>query len=134
MAPGDYSRIDAAFSGSLRYRTSLEWPAAPGERIFLDLGEVFYSAELFVNGVSCGRRAWAPYRFEITPAVQSLRQELEVRVTNTPANEWARPDVRARDRERWGNVYLEKVHRILDDHCHAGLAGPVVLYTLPGTP
>lgn len=130
VEPGDYSRIDPAFSGSLRYRAVFDWPATQGERLFLDLGDVFYSAEVVVNGRSCGRRAWRPYRFEITQAVHAARQSVEVRVTNTPANQWARPDVKARDKEQWGNMYLDRIHRFLDDRCHAGLAGPVRLYAL----
>lgn len=40
-------------------------------RYLLDLGEVFYTAEVYINGKAVGKRVWKPFRFDITDYVQS---------------------------------------------------------------
>ena len=55
---GDYAAGNPDFSGSLIYQARLTVPEVrSGCRILLDLGAVFYSAEVWLNGRSVGRRA-----------------------------------------------------------------------------
>lgn len=122
---GDYARPD--FSGSLRYAIDLALQSVGDERVVIDLGEVFETAELLVNGRSVGRRAWSPYWFDVTPAVRSGMNRLEVRVTNTLAPQWLRDDVKRRDVARWSNMYLKTAHAFLPESRRAGLLGPVTL-------
>jgi len=128
---GDFALVDRAFSGSLIYENSFELPEVPPDaRIVVDLGKVFYSAEVSCNGISAGRRAWLPFWFDVTKCIKRGRNELRIRVTNTLANQWARPDIRARDLAQWKNMYLEKITPFLDESLHSGLVGPVVIRTL----
>ena len=55
-----------AFSGTFRYETGFTWSRAPGKRVVIDLGEVFETAEVFLNGQSAGVRISPPYRFDIS--------------------------------------------------------------------
>ena len=117
------------FSGSIFYDIRLAIPEIPaGGRVLLDLGIVYYSAEVWINGVSVGRRAWSPYWFDLTHHVRSGQTiNLRVRATNTLANQWLRPDVHARDMSERRNMYLEKTAPFMAESLHAGLAGPITL-------
>lgn len=74
-------------TGTLRYEKTFEWEKTPGSKVFLNLGEVFETAEVFVNKESAGVRICPPYRVEITKQLISGRNELAVEVTNTLGNE-----------------------------------------------
>ncbi|MBP8302838.1 MAG: DNA-binding protein [Phycisphaerae bacterium] len=96
----DWSRQDDLgirhYSGTAVYTKTFAWnPEAEGSesetvngqcRAWLDLGEVADIAEVAVNGRDCGVAWTPPYRVEITGAVRSGSNDLEVRVTNTWAN------------------------------------------------
>ena len=71
-----------AFSGTFRYQVEFEWeggthPAA------LELGEVFETAEVWLNGQPAGVCICAPYRFEIEQALRPGKNTLVIEVTNT---------------------------------------------------
>jgi hypothetical protein len=122
---GDYSRINPHFSGTLLFETSFDYKPAARERVLLDLGQVFYCAAVSVNGHDCGRRAWSPFLFDITKALREGENRLRVDVSNTLANQWAKPDVREHDFRFCRNMYLEKSAPFIVQSCHAGLYGPV---------
>ncbi|MBI4024094.1 MAG: hypothetical protein HY360_03880 [Verrucomicrobia bacterium] len=124
---GDYCAEYPGFSGSLVYQASFKFEAQPQSRVLLDLGTVFYAAEVFLNGVGCGRRAWVPFLFDLTPALRSGHNLLQVRITNTLANQWAAPQNRTRDFRLWRNVYLERATSFVNESLHGGLGGPVRL-------
>lgn len=64
-------------------RFSLEKTAT---KYVLDLGEVYYTAEVYINGKSVGKRIWKPFRFDITDYVQSGENVLEIRVKTSDYN------------------------------------------------
>jgi hypothetical protein len=53
----------------------------PGRRYLVDLGKVFFTADVSVNGQSAGSRLFAPYRLDVTDRVQAGENEIEVTVT-----------------------------------------------------
>ncbi|MHB9071223.1 MAG: glycosylhydrolase-like jelly roll fold domain-containing protein [Sedimentisphaerales bacterium] len=122
---GDYSSQNASFSGTLQYTTTFDWEVEKYNKVFLDIGKVYYSAEVIVNNVSCGRRAWEPFVFDITDAIHRGINHINVHVTNTLANQWADPLVRSADFEKYRNSYLEATRTYIDESCHSGLCGPV---------
>jgi hypothetical protein len=70
------------YSGTAVYRKKFTPPDAKGRKIFIDLGNVRELAEVKVNGQSCGI-VWAPpFRTEITGALRSGENDLEVEVVN----------------------------------------------------
>ena len=74
------------YSGTVNYSKTFKWKGGTNKRVWLDLGTVNNIAEVFVNGQSCGVAWTAPYRVEITNAIQQGENQLEVPVTNTWAN------------------------------------------------
>jgi hypothetical protein len=125
---GDYCDINPDFSGTLSYRTNFDYQVSgQSTPILLDLGVLFYAAQVKVNGVDCGRRGWQPFMFDITSALRDGENQLEVCVTNTLANQWARPEIRERDLNEYPNPYLKRTLPFINESVHAGLCGPVKL-------
>jgi hypothetical protein len=84
----DFSQADAlpTFSGTFRYETSFEW-TEEAQRILLDLGAVFETVEVTVNGKSAGTRICPPYQFDIGDFVHEGKNILTIEVTNTLVKE-----------------------------------------------
>jgi len=78
------SRSDALpiFSGTFRYETEFDWLHGD-ETVVLDLGEVYETVEVWVNGQAAGVRICPPYRLNISALVRSGKNTLVVEVTNT---------------------------------------------------
>jgi hypothetical protein len=82
---GDWQSVGLAeYSGGVRYRTRVE-PAGPFSKAVIDLGAVRGTAEVVVNGRSLGIRVCAPYAFEVTSALRTGVNEIEVLVFGTLA-------------------------------------------------
>ena len=77
-----------SFSGTIRYETVFEWQAgSSGDRIFLDLGEVYETAAVNLNGQDVGVCITPPYRLEITSFLNDGINNLQIDVTNTLAKQ-----------------------------------------------
>jgi hypothetical protein len=71
------------FSGTAVYEKEFNIPEqAKGSRLFLDLGKVKNLAEVILNGQNLGITWKPPYRVEVTKAIHSGNNKLELRVTN----------------------------------------------------
>ncbi len=74
------------FAGLGLYHLEFDLPSLPTEqRVILDLGQVFETARIGVNGNWLEPLAWAPYQVEITPYLRIGRNSVEVEVANTLA-------------------------------------------------
>jgi hypothetical protein len=77
------------FSGTATYSKTITAPAdasKSGGRVFLDLGRVADIAEVSVNGKPVGT-VWAPpYRVDVTEALKTGENRIEVKVTNEWTN------------------------------------------------
>jgi hypothetical protein len=75
------------FSGTVRYESALTphaaWAAAG--RAELDLGDVYETAEVWINGIHAGVCICPPYRFNITAMLREGPNLITVEVTNTLA-------------------------------------------------
>lgn len=70
-----------SFSGTFSYELSFEWPhKGPAE---LDLGAVYETAEIWVNGEHAGVRIAPPYSFAIGGLLRPGANRLRVEVTTT---------------------------------------------------
>jgi len=110
------------FSGWMSYRTTFVWDSA-SMVASLDLGDVCYGAEVWLDGAKVATMPFRPYRATIrglTPGEHAL----DVRVLNTLANEVC--GTREREIERFGP---EPSHKVLPDRSkvRSGLFGPVRL-------
>jgi hypothetical protein len=77
------------FSGTATYTKTIQAPATwfhPGQRIWLDLGNVHDIAEVRINGRLVGV-SWAPpYQLEVTTDLHSGINKIEIAVTNEWTN------------------------------------------------
>jgi hypothetical protein len=75
------------FSGTATYRKEIQIAAPrPGQRYILDLGTVHEMAAIKVNGRAMGVLWYPPFRMDVTAALKTGANMLEIRVTNTWAN------------------------------------------------
>ena len=77
------------FSGTATYSKTVQAPAAwfkTGARLWLDLGDVKNLAEVSVNGKPLGIIWKAPFRVDVTGALKTGSNQLEVKITNLWVN------------------------------------------------
>jgi hypothetical protein len=77
----------ASFSGRLNYRKQITVTDVPAKCV-LDLGTVYYAAEVTVNGKKAGMRLWAPYQFDVSGLLKPGVNTIEVRVANLINNSY----------------------------------------------
>ena len=123
------------FSGEVAYRVSFRGDAVEMcSAVEIDLGEVCYAAEVWLNGERIGSRAWAPFSLRVAGEKIVRQNQLEVRVTNTLANLMQSPDVRrdwaARQDPAYRNVYDKRATDFEKESLPSGLIGPVRLVPL----
>lgn len=92
--PGDWQTIfGSEFSGDALYSHTLEGIGnLAGKRCRIELGEVFYTCELFIDGVSLGVRCMAPFACDLPGDLLRNGSEISVRVSNTGANQYISTD------------------------------------------
>jgi hypothetical protein len=128
-ALGDWCKVNGDdFSGSCMYKTTFKKPQTDGD-IVIDLGKVKVSCELFVNGKSMGVNVMSPYTFKVANSDMKEENVLEVRVSNTVANE----RVHTTTFDKWANwqrsPYEAKIAKFDKSSLPSGLFGPVkILY------
>ncbi|WP_379147977.1 glycosylhydrolase-like jelly roll fold domain-containing protein [Paenibacillus sp. sgz500992] len=76
--PGDLP----SFSGTFRYETEFEWNASCNSAL-LELGEVYETAEVWINGEHVGINLCPPYRMEIACSIRQGTNSLVIEITNT---------------------------------------------------
>ena len=108
------------FTGYVDYETNINVKSTDAG-ISLDLGQVKYMAEAFVNGKSVGSRLWPPYVFDLTKELKPGDNTIKIRVGNLMVGDiWIKEDlgkIRA-----WGGSENPDF-----DKYDAGLFGPVKL-------
>lgn len=118
--------VGESFSGSCVYKTEFNLDEIK-ENVSLDLGIVKYTCELFVNGKSCGVKVMSPYIFDISSCVSKGKNTLEIRVSNTAANEF----YYTKEFEKFESWQLTPYHETAKgfhkDSLESGLFGPVKL-------
>lgn len=87
---GDWLKNPATrgFAGTLSYRITVSVNKDERLTYWLDLGAVGDFAVIRLNGQPLSPRFWAPYRWNVTKAVQDGRNDLIVEVTNSLANRY----------------------------------------------
>ena len=82
-------KVDAIkyYSGTAHYFKTFEYAQKNNQNnIWLSLGEVDNIATVKVNGINCGTVWTYPYKVNITNAIKSGKNTLDIAVTNTWAN------------------------------------------------
>jgi hypothetical protein len=93
------------FSGTAVYTKTFDLPKSairnPQSQIYLDLGVVHALAEVSLNGKNLGVVWTAPWRVDISSALKTKRNHLEIKVTNVWANRLIGDEQQPADCE-WG--------------------------------
>ena len=89
---GDWLKKSAtrSFVGTLDYETEVTLHSETGRRYFLDAGTVGDFAELWVNRQRIGVRLWAPFRWDISKALQDGKNAIKLAVTNSRVNQFGK--------------------------------------------
>ena len=118
------------FSGTATYTaTFTASPLVPGQRAFLDLGNVQVMARVTLNGADVGIAWRPPYRLEVTGTLRPGENKLEVAVADLWPNRLiGDAPLPAKDRVGWSTWEPFKADMPL---LPSGLIGPVRLMTGP---
>ena len=131
IALGDWCKlIGSEYSGSCVYETAFALSDDKvGKEGEIDLGEVHFSASVYLNNQFFGT-AWAsPYRLKIPCGVLDKNNTLKVVVTNTSANRYVHTDYFDKWKTEELSPYFETEMEYAKDFVSGGLYGPVVIYT-----
>ena len=90
-----------------------------------DLGEVANIAELWLNGEKIDVKWAPPFVFDVSKAIKTGKNTLEVKVTNTWRNQLIMDKSRTKANKKTWTTNPPKKHDTLLDK--SGLIGPVVL-------
>ncbi|MFN3981680.1 MAG: glycosylhydrolase-like jelly roll fold domain-containing protein, partial [Caldilinea sp.] len=101
-----------SYAGGIRYRRGVHLEARPQGKVWLDLGRVRGTAEVWVNGRAACVRVLSPYRFDVTALLQVGENQVEVLVLNTLA-----PYLKVQS----------PTFYVFPGQCNSGLIGSVVL-------
>jgi hypothetical protein len=108
------------FTGYIDYEKKFQFDQK-AESVKLDLGDVKYMAEIWVNGVKAGESLWGPFEFDITKHLKNGDNSVKVRVGNLMVNKmWIVHDLEKLTTWGWSGTPT-----FLD--YQAGLYGPVKL-------
>ena len=86
---GEEAFLGRDFSGCILYKKRFYWSEQEKnrkERYILDLGSVYETAEVLINGKNIGFRFTPPYRFDITGVLKTGENILEITVYNNTVN------------------------------------------------
>ncbi len=128
---GDWANIiGKEYSGSGVYETEFTLPTErQGKEGEIDLGDVRYAAEVYLNGHFLGTALTAPYRLKIPANVLAENNKLKIAVTNTSANWYVHTDYFDKWKTNELSPYFEAELAFAKDIVLSGLYGPVTLYT-----
>ena len=128
---GDWAYLIGSFySGSGVYETTFtitdEQIGKEGE---IDLGDVHYTALVYLNDQPLGTAIVPPYKLKIPAGVLHKKNKLKVVVTNTSANWYIHTDYFDKWTTEELSPYFNGEKAFAKDFVSGGLYGPVTLYT-----
>lgn len=128
---GDWSYLTGnAYSGSCAYEAVFMVPdEAVGRAGEISLGDVHFTASVYLNDRFLGTALMPPYRIGIPSKLLEKENKLKIVVTNTSANRY----LNTKYFDKWSikelSPYFEAELDYAGDFVSGGLYGPVVLYT-----
>ena len=117
------------YSGTAVYSSTFQYESAKNDDpVFIDLGKVGVMASVKVNGIDVGTTWIAPYKLEITDAIKSGENTIEVEVVNVWRNRLTGDKLLPEDqRTTW--VLVDAVTPE-EELISSGLIGPVTIKTI----
>ncbi len=128
---GDWSYlIGEAYSGSGVYETTFTLPTEKlGKTGEIDLGEVHFTASVYLNNQFIGTALMPPYRLTIPAGVLDEENKLKIVVTNTSANWYVNTDYFDKWKKEELSPYFEAESEFAKESASGGLYGPVEIFT-----
>lgn len=126
---GDWSAVVGnAYSGSCVYETTFELDDDKvGRACELNLGEVHFAAQVYLNGQSLGSAFMSPYKLKIPAGILDKNNTLKVAVTNTCANWYVNTDYFDNWKTEELSPYFSGEIAYAKDFVSGGLYGPIIL-------
>jgi hypothetical protein len=115
------------FSGRARYQNTVRIDKKKGSYV-IDLGQVNFSAEIWVNGNLAGVRVWNPYRVDITEYLVEGENHITVVAANSAAVERRRMLVDEGMALGWARYWSEDNIDREGENLVSGLLGPVRIF------
>ncbi len=127
---GDWSYlIGSAYSGSGVYEAIFTLPDEKvGKEAEIDLGDVHFTAGVYLNNQPLGTSLAPPYRLKIPAGVLNKENKLKIVVTNTSANWYVHTDYFDKWKTEELSPYFDAELDFAKDYVSGGLHGPVVLF------
>ena len=128
---GDWSYlIGEAYSGSGVYETTFTLPTEMvGKTGEIDLGEVHFTASVYLNDKFIGTSLMPPYRLTIPAGALDKENKLKIVVTNTSANWYVNTDYFDKWKKEELSPYFESESEFAKESVSGGLYGPVKIFT-----
>lgn len=84
----DWTQIEglSTYSGGAWYRKNIHLEKNNGDKVYLNLGQVVSTAEVWVNKQKAGLKLTPPWRFDITEYIKEGDNQIEILLYNTAAN------------------------------------------------
>lgn len=129
---GDWSYlVGEAYSGSGVYETTFTLPTEKiGIKGEIDLGEVHFTASVYLNDQCIGTALMPPYRLTIPDGVLDKENKLKIVVTNTSANWYIHTDYFDKWKKEALSPYFEAELEFAKESVSGGLYGPVRIHSL----
>ncbi|MBS1321083.1 MAG: hypothetical protein HP046_14560, partial [Parabacteroides sp.] len=88
ISAGDWTQIEglSTYSGGAWYRKNIHLEKNNGDKVYLNLGQVVSTAEVWVNKQKAGLKLTPPWRFDITEYIREGDNQIEILLYNTAAN------------------------------------------------
>lgn len=116
------------YSGTATYHSTFLWRAnSQHKQVYLQLGKVAIMATVKINGIDCGTSWTAPYQVEISNALKSGINTVDIDVVNTWANA-----IKGSDKgiPPFPGIWTNAKYRMSEDVLlEAGLIGPISIRT-----
>jgi len=113
------------YSGTANYTTTFTYQKSDAKDVLIDLGKVGVMATVTLNGKNVGTSWMAPYRLNITNAVQEGENSLEIKVVNVWRNRLT-GDKTLPVEQRTTSVLVDNITSE-EEMSSSGLLGPITI-------
>lgn len=107
------------------YITTVELNKKRNKQYYIDLGKVYFTAKVWVNGKNAGKCIWSPYTLNITDLLNTGKNKIKIRVVPTLLNKLIGLGKDAQKDEPYSQFKYNK-NKLMP----AGLVGPVTIKSL----
>jgi hypothetical protein len=107
------------------YSASFDLAKKGNKQYYLDLGKVYFTAKVWVNGQQAGKCIWSPYMLNVTDLLNRGKNKMKIRITPTLLNELIGLGKEAKKEEPYSQFKDNKKQLM-----PAGLIGPVTIKSL----